>query len=235
MPRRFSSIVGSTVGSILMLLLTVSSVRAQDDANADTSDPSAIELGAPPVDAEVQADVDVEADVDAAVESSDGLFHAYSLVFGVQSAGPLLFRDTADYKLDPIVVFQYGAHLAFVTGDELTDTHRFGLGLEFDRVASSPSRALNFFTPYLTYQTGHPLVFHVQLGGTIAAGGGRMAGNYSGVYTAIALGYSFLGDSHASAISVTPSLVGRSTIAVKDIDYSSFFLGAQVEIAYKLK
>lgn len=231
MPRRLAYRFSLT----LMLLLTASAVSAQDelhdDANVDTSDPSAIPLDDPSVDAEVQTG----GDVDAAVSSSTGLFHAYSLVLGLQSAGPLLFRDSADNTLDPIVVFQYGAHLAFVTGDELTDTHRFGLGVAFDRVASTRARHINFFTPYLTYQTGHPLVFHVQLGATIATGEGRIAGNYTGFYSALALGYSFLGDSHASAVSVTPSLVGRSTISVEDIDYSSFFLGAQVEIAYKLK
>ena len=188
--------------------------------------------------ATASASMDAEAstdDFDLETSGTGGLFDAYSVRVGLESAGPVHFKDTPDGQLDPTTVFQYGGHLAFVLGNDLVDVHRFGLGFGFDRVASSSKRSLNFMTPYLMYETGHPLVLQAQVGATLALGSKGFAGNYGGFYSGLALGYSFLREAHWSPISVTPSLVARSTLSIKSMQYSSFFLGAQVEVAYNVK
>jgi len=171
---------------------------------------------------------------DTTVESSadHSVFSNYSIRLGVESAGPILFRDTPDARLEPTSVFQYGGRLAFLFGNELTDSHRFGLGVSYNFVAKSPTRKLHFTDIYAMYETGHPLVLQASIGADIATGTSELADQYGGVYSGLALRYSFVSASRFSKISVSPGIVAKSYLVTSDAQMSSFFVGAQLEFSY---
>ncbi len=161
-------------------------------------------------------------------------FHTYSIRLGVESAGPILFRDTPDQQIEATTVFQLGGRLAFWFGDELKDVHRFGLGLGYSSVATAPSRKLSFVDAYLLYETGHPLILQAGLGASFARGTTDFADQYGGLYGALALRYSFRRQGRDSKVAISPGVVAKSYVTTGDFQNSSFFLGAQLEIAYDL-
>jgi len=156
----------------------------------------------------------------------------YSIRLGLESAGPVLFRDTPDGRIENTSVFQFGGHLAFLFGHERKDFHRFGLALAFNQVAKSDTRKLRFLDPYLVYETGHPLMLQVGLGASIATGTSSFADEYGGLFGLFGLRYSFTREGRDSIVSVSPGLVAKSYLVTSDVQNSSFFVGAQVEIAY---
>lgn len=165
-------------------------------------------------------------------DTKRSVFKNYSIRLGMESAGPVLFRDTADARLEDTTVFQFGGRLAFLFGNELYDMHRFGLGVSYNFVGKSATRKLNFTDVYLLYETGHPLILQAAIGANIAGGTKAFAEEYGGVYAGLALRYSFIRPSRFSKVSVSPGLVAKSYLVTADARMSSFFVGAQLEFAY---
>jgi len=157
--------------------------------------------------------------------------HSYNLQVGLDSAGPLLFRDTPDMTLADTTVFAYGGHLAFLLGDELVDSHRLGLSVGYQTVARSHARKLTMITPELVYQTGHPFQLQVGLGYAAASGTADFASNYAGLESSASLRWSFLGKPD-STVSLALGVTGRVIVVTKDFDYSSAFLGAQLDASF---
>lgn len=168
----------------------------------------------------------------AAYASGTSFFDNYSIRLGLESAGPLLFRDAPDARVEETSVFQYGGRLAFLFGHELNDIHRGGISVGYLATAKSDSRSLGFVPILLMYEIGHPLVLQASLGANATTGTRGFKGNYSGVATGMALRYSFQSAERWSDVTVSPGLVARANIATGDTQYSSVFLGAQVEIMY---
>jgi len=158
-------------------------------------------------------------------------FHSFQLDLSLASAGPVLFNDVPDTMLESTSVFQYGGGLALVFGDELRDTHRFGLGFDYATVARSDSRKLAFLTPHLIYRTGHPLDLQLGLGWAFGNGTADYAKEYGGFYSGVVLGYSFR-RSADSKIGATLGLVGRVVLSKKGLQQSSAFVGAQIAFSY---
>ncbi len=76
--------------------------------------------------------------------SAATLFDNYSIRLGFQAAGPLLFRDVPDGRVEQTSVFQFGPRFEFMFGNEVRDVHRVGLGFSYLPVARSDSRHLTF-------------------------------------------------------------------------------------------
>jgi hypothetical protein len=163
---------------------------------------------------------------------SPGLFSNFSIRLGGQAAGPLLFQDTPDGTVEDLSVFQVGPRIAFLFGHELKDLHRVGLGFTYDFVAKSETRSLGFVAPHLQYEIGHPLVLQAALGGNIGVGTKGFASNYSGLHTGVALRWSFLDEDRWSPVAVSPGIAARANVVPGDMQYTSVFLGAQLEIMY---
>ena len=157
---------------------------------------------------------------------------SYQLQIAMASAGPALFRDTPDQMLEKTTAFEYGGRLAFFLGNERLDSHRFGLGVAYDHAAKSDSRSLAFITPQAMYETGYPLSLQLGLGWAIGSGTTDFASNYAGFYSGAALRYSFL--SKASPVSVSFGITGKVIAATKDLQYSSAFIGGQLELVFHL-
>ncbi len=160
------------------------------------------------------------------------VFSNFQIHLGLEIAGPVLFADTPDATLESTTTFQYGGRIAFMFGQEILDLHRLGIGVSYDFVAQSDTRELSFVAPYLIYEIGHPLILQVSLGGSVGVGTAGYASNYTGVHTGVALRYSFLRAKRLSPISVSLGLTGKFVFAVRDLRYSSAFVGAQIEIIY---
>ncbi|MBS1125025.1 MAG: hypothetical protein H6Q90_7253 [Deltaproteobacteria bacterium] len=150
------------------------------------------------------------------------------------SAGPVLFKDTPDQMLESTTAFEYGGRLAFVLGNERLDLHRVGIGVGYDLAARSDTRKLAFITPQLIVETGHPLILQLALGGAIGRGTSEFASNYSGIYTGATLRWSFLDKTRSAPVSVSFGLTGRVIAATKDLQYSSAFVGGQIELVFHL-
>ncbi len=167
-----------------------------------------------------------------AATKKKSVFNNYSIRIGIESGGPLVFRDTADMRAEPTSVFQFGGRIAFLFGSELRDVHRFGLGVSYNFVAKSETRKLKFTDIYAMYEIGHPLILQVAAGASLAGGTKAFADEYGGLYGALALRYSFIRDDRWSSVSVSPGLVAKSYLVTSDARMTSFFLGAQLEFAY---
>jgi len=160
--------------------------------------------------------------------------HTYQLQLAMASAGPVLFQDTPDQMLEETTAFEYGGRLAFLLGNERLDVHRVGLGVAYDLAARSDSRKLAFVTPQLIVETGHPLILQLALGGAIGSGTSGFASNYSGLYTGVTLRWSFLDKRRAAPVSVSFGLTGRVIASTTDLQYSSAFVGGQLELVFHL-
>jgi hypothetical protein len=158
-------------------------------------------------------------------------FDNYSIRLGFQSGGPLLFRDTQDGRVEQTSVFQFGPRVAFLFGNEVRDVHRAGIGFAYLPTARSDSRHLRFIPIYLMYETGHPLVLQATMGANIATGTAGFS-NYGGVHTGVALRYSFLSESRWSPVTVSPGIVANANVSTSNMQYSSAFLGAQIDVSY---
>lgn len=159
-------------------------------------------------------------------------FDNYSLRMGLQSGGPLLFRDVPDGRLEETTVFQFGGRLAFLFGHELKDIHRGGLGISYLSVANSESRSLAFLPVQLIYEAGHPLILQATLGANATLGTDGFKGKYPGVHTGLALRYSFRRPESWSSVMVSPGIFAHANLATGDMQYSTVFIGAQLEIMY---
>lgn len=159
-------------------------------------------------------------------------FDNYSIRLGFLSAGPLLFRDTPDGRVQQTSVFAFGPRLAFLFGNEIRDIHRAGLGISYLPVARSDARNLAFVPIALMYEIGHPLVLQTALGANIAAGSSEFTKNYGGVHTGLALRYSFQSPDKWSPVTVSPGIVTMANLSIESMQYSSVFLGAQLEVSY---
>jgi hypothetical protein len=156
----------------------------------------------------------------------------YSIRLGLEAAGPLMFRDTPDGLSEDTSVFAIGPRLGFLFGNELTDVHRGGIGLSYLPTARSDSRDLALIPIYLMYETGHPLVLQLRAGYAVATGTEDFKDNYGGFHAGMALRYSFLSQEKWSPVSVSPGILAFTNLSTESMQYSSAFLGAQVEIAY---
>jgi len=160
--------------------------------------------------------------------------HSYQLQLALASAGPVLFKDTPDQMLETTTAFEYGGRLAFLLGNERLDVHRLGLGLGYDHAARSDSRNLAFITPQLIVETGHPLILQLAVGAAIGKGTADFASNYSGLFTGATLRWSFLDKHRTAPVSLSFGLTGRVIAATKDLQYSSAFVGGQIELVFHL-
>jgi hypothetical protein len=159
---------------------------------------------------------------------------SYQLQLAMDSAGPLMFKDTPDMKLEKTTAFEYGGRLAFFLGNERLDAHRFGIGVGYDVAARSDSRQLNMITPQLMYETGHPLILQLGLGLAMGNGTAGFASNYGGFATGATLRYSFLDKDKASPVSVSFGLTGKFVASTTSLQYSSAFVGGQIELVFHL-
>jgi len=156
----------------------------------------------------------------------------FSIRAGVEAAGPLAFRDTPDGLSEETSVFAIGPRLGFLFGNELTDLHRGGIGLSYLPTARSDSRNLALVPIYLMYETGHPLILQLRAGAALATGSDDFKSNYGGFHAGMALRYSFLTEEKWSPVSVSPGLLAFTNLSTESMQYSSAFLGVQLEIAY---
>jgi len=173
----------------------------------------------------------IEVDKEA-VRAFGEITNNFSVRIGLESAGPILFQDSPDQRIEETSVFQYGGRVAVLLGSEGKDTHRVGLGVGYNFVAKSESRKLNFTDIYAMYETGHPLVLQLHGGYSVAGGTTELAQDHGGIYSAAALRYSFDSPSDPSRIRVSPGLIGKSYLNTGDARNSSFFIGAQIEFTY---
>jgi hypothetical protein len=173
----------------------------------------------------------------AAVRAAEGrrpvkaMLRSFQVHVGLESAGPVLFRDTPDGRLEATSVFAYGGRLAFLFGDELLDLHRLGLGVRWDSLVNSDTRSLSLITPHLAYEIGHPLVLQVGAGYAFARGTEGFAADYAGWATSAALRWSFRRRDDATPLSASLGLVGQ-VVVPKDHERASAFVGAQVELIF---
>jgi hypothetical protein len=167
----------------------------------------------------------------AANTSLSDFFDNYSIRFGLEGAGPLHFRDTPDGRVEQTGVFQFGPKLAFLFGHELKDIHRAGLQISYFSVAKSDNRSLKFIPIDLVYEIGHPLILQVLLGYNAQAGTG-FESKYGGLSTGMALRYSFQSLEKWSPVTVSPGIVTRANLSSDSMQYSTVFLGAQIEVSY---
>lgn len=158
-------------------------------------------------------------------------FDNYSLRFGLEAAGPLHFRDAPDGRVEQTTVFPFGFKLAFLFGHEVKDIHRAGLQLSYLSVAKSDNRSLKMIPIDLVYEIGHPLVLQVLLGYNAQAGSG-FESKYGGLSTGMALRYSFQSLEKWSPVTVSPGIIARANISSDSMQYSTVFLGAQLEVSY---
>jgi hypothetical protein len=179
--------------------------------------------------AQASAQVSTSGSVSA---TSSGFFDNYSFRLGLQAAGPLLFRDVPDQRVQETTVFQYGPRMAFLFGHEVKDIHRAGLGVAYLPTAKSHSRSVAFLPIFLQYEIGHPLVLQAAAGANVTLGTAGFAGKYSGLHTGMALRYSFQALDKWSPITVSPGIAAQANVSTSAVQYSSMFLGAQIEIMY---
>jgi hypothetical protein len=167
-----------------------------------------------------------------ATTGSSEFFDNYSIRLGLEAAGPLLFRDTPDGMVEETTVYQFGPRVGFFFGHEIRNIHRGGLGLSYLFTGKSESRSLTFIPIYLLYEIGHPLILQAAAGANLTTGTKDFADQYSGIHTGLALRYSFFSADSTSPITVSPGIAARANLVTDDMQYSSVFLGAQVEIMY---
>ncbi len=158
-------------------------------------------------------------------------FDNYSIRLGLEAAGPLKFRDAPDGRVEQTTVFPFGFKAAFLFGHEVKDIHRAGLQLSYLSVAKSDNRSLKMIPIDLVYEIGHPLVLQVLLGYNAQAGSG-FESKYGGLSTGMALRYSFQALEKWSPVTVSPGLIARANISSDSMQYSTVFLGAQLEVSY---
>lgn len=156
----------------------------------------------------------------------------YQVHFGMAAAGPLLFNDIPDQRLEQTNALEYGGRLAFLLGSELHDLHRVGVGFAGGMLAQSPSRTAALLTPFAIYEIGHPLVLQATAGYAIGVGTGGYADQYGGVSLGAAVRYSFRSLEHESAVGVSVGVAANLVLATSDIRYSSVFLGPQIELTF---
>ncbi len=210
------------------------------EPSAPTPQPTAQEAPAAPPQPAVQATGTAQVgdsssssmSASASSDSSVGFFDNYSIRLGAEAAGPLHFRDTPDGRVEQTSVFEIGPRVAFLFGHELKDIHRAGLGFAYLSVAKSDSRHLNFIPIFFMYEIGHPLVLQATVGANIASGSSGFTKEYGGVHTGMVLRYSFQSAAKWSPITVSPGIAARANISAESMQYSSVFLGAQLEISY---
>lgn len=203
-------------------------------AAAAAAAPAAVRVAAPPPASAAEPDSAAAAATPRAGDAQPrrGFFDSFQVGLALLGAAPVLFTDVADARLEKTTAFQFGGRLAAFAGTELKDLHRFGLGLGYSVVARSPSRSLNYLTPTLLYEIGHPLVLQLALGWNVGLGTAGFASNYSGLHTAIALRYSFRQAQRASPVGVSAALTGGTVLSSTSLQYSTAFVGAQLELTY---
>lgn len=168
----------------------------------------------------------------SAVRRASPLAGGWQAHLSFLSAGPLLFRDVPDRRLEPTTVFEYGGAATFLMGEETVKPVRFGGGLSFVSVARSPTRSLQLASPYFAAELGHPLALRLEVGPALGVGSGDWTSRYSGLSTGALLRYSFRQPTQLQPMSVSIGPNGRFVASVNDFTRSSAFLGAQVDVAY---
>lgn len=160
------------------------------------------------------------------------LFKSFQVHVGLASGGPVLWTDTPDTRLERTTVFEYGGRVALVFGDEILNPHRVGIALGYDMVARAENRELAFVTPQVVYEIGHPLVLQLGMGWAVGTGTSGFASNYSGLHSGATLRWSFQRASRRSPASVSFGMTGRLVASAKDLERSSAFVGAQIELIF---
>lgn len=157
----------------------------------------------------------------------------FSVQFGLDAAGPLYFKDTADGRLEELNVLQYGGHLNLMLGSMQLDRQRLGLGFFFAPTAISENRNLSYMTPYLVYETGRDWVLQLEAGYNLTRSSKDLEKNYEGMYLGSGISYVFLKPSSKAPFHVALGLKGRAVINTSQPEYSSMFVGLQLELTYQ--
>ena len=229
----FSKLVATTAASLAMLA-SAHAVAQAPQASPQTNAAAPVAQGSPQTNAAAhvaQGGLEVNTAVPIATGPPD-FFDNYSLRLGFEMAGPLLFRDTPDAAVEETTVYQLGPRLAVLFGHEVSNFHRAGLGFSYLFVGKSASRSLTFIPLYLLHEVGHPLILQTVLGANLTSGTQGFADNYSGVHTGLALRYSFLSADRWSPVTLSPGIAAKANLVTGDMQYSSVFVGAQVEIMF---
>lgn len=169
-------------------------------------------------------------------EATTSLFHRFEVGVGVDAAGPLMFRDPPDARLEAPTVFQYGGRLGFRFGTPDQDPNRLGLELGWHGLAHSDSRQLNAFDPLLVLASGGATEVQVGAGARIAlADAGFTVGDrvpFTGPMASLQLRHAFLDEQAAVPVGVS---VGGFVEAVlgHPADYTSVFAGARFDFTFR--
>jgi hypothetical protein len=160
-------------------------------------------------------------------------FSNFQVGGGFEVGAPLHFKDTPDQTVDKTLALLYGARLAFLFGHYSHDDHRFGLAVNFDVAAKSSDRTLMYVTPYLIYNIGYPFTLETGLGYAISLGTDNFAENYDGLFTQVAVKYTFNSAKKHSPVGVSLGVTGKFILPFDDLTYISAFAGVSLEIMYR--
>ena len=161
------------------------------------------------------------------------VFSNFSVQLGLDTAGPVYFKDTADGRLEELSVFQYGGHLNLMFGNTFSDRQRFGLGFFFAPTAVSENRDLSYMAPYLVYETGRDWILQLEAGYNLTKSSKDLEKQYEGAYLGSGISYVFLKPSPKSPIYLSLGLKGRAIVNLDQPEYSSMFVGLQLELTYQ--
>lgn len=161
------------------------------------------------------------------------VFKNFSTQFGIDVAGPVYFKDTPDARLEELSVFQYGGHLNLLFGNSILDRQRLGVGFFFAPTAVSENRNLTFTTPYLVYETGSDWILQLETGYNLTKSSKDLRKNYEGVYLGTGISYVFLKPSMKAPVYLALGFKGRAVVNMDNPEYSSMFVGLQLEITYQ--
>lgn len=161
------------------------------------------------------------------------IFSNFSVQLGLDAAGPVYFKDTADGRLEELSVFQYGGHLNLMFGNTFSDRHRLGLGFFFAPTAVSENRNLSYMAPYLVYETGRDWILQLEAGYNLTSASKDLEKQYDGAYLGSGISYVFLKPSPDSPIYLSLGLKGRAMVNLDQPEYSSMFVGLQLELTYQ--
>jgi hypothetical protein len=167
-----------------------------------------------------------------AVAAEGPIFSRWEARVGASTAGPVLFNDAPDQRIEPTTAFEYGGQGTFLFGRVDDDFYRFGLGVGYAGMARSASRNMRLLTPRAVFETGG--VFHVQagLGYAVTLGTDGFTEHYDGVYSRLALRRDFRDPDSESPMGVALGLCSDFIASTESMRYSSAFVGAEIDVIF---
>ncbi len=167
-----------------------------------------------------------------AVAADGPIFSRWEARLGGTTAGPVLFKDAPDQRLEPTTAFQYGGQGTFLFGRVDSDFYRFGLGLGYTGMARSASRNMRLVTPRVVFETGGVINFQAGLGYAVTTGTDGFKQHYDGVYTRLAVRRDFRDLDSSSPMGVALGLCTDFIASTESMSYSSAFVGAEIDVIF---